>query len=118
MGDRYRGLIQHDSYWFANTLTVASARRCRRGPQGDGSFELRFLSRRIALFHFVGSIFHLDAYHALLLTASSRFRFLVLLLSLLRTLAVVADVAVLRRHRRRRASGAFYLMPVTPNRFS
>jgi hypothetical protein len=70
VGDRYRGLVQHDSYWFANIINRGFGTTV---PPVDHKVmevsNVAFFPAYPVLSSWVGSIFHLNAYHALLLTA-------------------------------------------------
>ena len=70
LGDRYRALIQHDSYWFANIVNRGFGTTV---PPTDHKVmevsNVAFFPAYPVLATLVGSILHLNAYHALLLTA-------------------------------------------------
>ena len=70
LGDRYGSLIQHDSYWFANILNRGYGTTV---PPTDHKVmevsNVAFFPAYPVISRFVGSIFHLNAYHALLVTA-------------------------------------------------
>ncbi len=68
--DRYGALIQHDSYWFANIVNRGYGTTVP--PMDHKVMEVSnvaFFPAYPIVSTFVGSIFHLDAYRALLLTA-------------------------------------------------
>ncbi len=70
VGDRYRALVQHDSFWFANIVSRGFGTTVP--PMDHKVMEVSnvaFFPAYPLLSNFVGSIFHLDAYHALLVTA-------------------------------------------------
>jgi hypothetical protein len=70
LGDRYVGLIQHDSYWFANIVNRGYGTTVP--PMDHKVMEVSnvaFFPAYPLLSTFVGSIFHLNAYHALLVTS-------------------------------------------------
>ena len=70
VGDRYGALIQHDSYWFANIVNRGFGTTVP--PMDHKVMEVSnvaFFPAYPLLAGFVGSIFHLDAFRALLLTA-------------------------------------------------
>jgi hypothetical protein len=68
--DRYGALIQHDGYWFANIVNRGFGTTVP--PMDHKVMEVSnvaFFPAYPLLSTFVGSIFHLDGYRALLLTA-------------------------------------------------
>jgi hypothetical protein len=70
LGDRYTALIQHDSYWFANIVNRGYGTTVP--PMDYKVMELSnvaFFPAYPMLSTFVGSIFHLNAYRAMLFTA-------------------------------------------------
>jgi hypothetical protein len=70
LGDRYNGLIQHDSYWFANIVNRGYGTTVP--PMNHKVMEVSnvaFFPAYPILSTFIGSLFHLNAYRALLLTS-------------------------------------------------
>ena len=70
VGDRYTALIQHDSYWFANIVNRGFGTTVP--PMDHKVMEVSnvaFFPAYPLLSNFIGSIFHFDAYQALLVTA-------------------------------------------------
>jgi hypothetical protein len=70
VGDRYGALIQHDAYWFANIVNRGYGTTVP--PMDHKVMEVSnvgFFPAYPILSTFIGSIFHLNAYRALLFTA-------------------------------------------------